>query len=58
MVYSHSPARVTPPLIVTLELLSSPQLRATFSSVIYLFIIMQPLPVSSFEQKLIHVVKI
>ena len=49
-IYSHSPARVTPPLIVTPGLLSLPQTRTSISSTAIMFGIAQTLSVFNFEQ--------
>ena len=48
--YSHSPARVTPPLIVTPGLLNLPQIRTSIFSTVMMFDITQTLSVYNSEQ--------
>ena len=49
-IYSHSPARVTPPLIVTPGLLSLPQICTSICSTAMMFDITQTLSVYNSEQ--------
>ena len=56
--YSHSPARVTPPPIVTPELLNSPQMHTSIPAIAIMFVTIQALYICSPEQSLIPVLKL